>query len=175
MGIESNQRLVTLWTRIMSKAKFLAAKELIEEGRYTEARQILVLINHPTAREWIDKIDHLAPPNISWPQAQQNTNRVHGRNTSPLNPPTARHNNRGSEAERYFGAENRKRRNRLIDKGVNLVIAGIFLLGFAAYLMITAPSTGVGDQTFPSLQTILIVFGITGLVSGLGMLGKRNQ
>lgn len=46
----------------MSKAKFAAAKELIEEKRFDEARGILRTIDHPTAREWEAKIDKLNPP-----------------------------------------------------------------------------------------------------------------
>lgn len=45
----------------MSKAKFAAAKELIDEKQYGEARAILKTIDHPTAREWEAKLDKLAP------------------------------------------------------------------------------------------------------------------
>lgn len=41
----------------MSKAKFDAAKELIQEKKYTEARTLLKGIDHPTAREWEAKLD----------------------------------------------------------------------------------------------------------------------
>jgi hypothetical protein len=43
----------------MSKAKFAAAKELITERKYDEARRILKTIDHPTAREWEAKLDQL--------------------------------------------------------------------------------------------------------------------
>lgn len=46
----------------MSKAKMAAAKELIQEKRYEEARQILATVDHPTAREWEQKLNRLAPP-----------------------------------------------------------------------------------------------------------------
>ena len=45
----------------MSKAKFAAAKELIDEKKYDEARAILRSIDHPTAREWEAKIDVISP------------------------------------------------------------------------------------------------------------------
>lgn len=45
----------------MSKAKFAAAKELIDEKKYDEARGILKTIDHPTAREWEAKLDKIAP------------------------------------------------------------------------------------------------------------------
>jgi hypothetical protein len=46
----------------MSKAKFAAAKELIDEKKYDEARGILKTIDHPTAREWEAKLDKISPP-----------------------------------------------------------------------------------------------------------------
>lgn len=45
----------------MSKAKFDAAKQLIGEKKYAEARSILSTIDHPTARQWEAKLDQLAP------------------------------------------------------------------------------------------------------------------
>lgn len=45
----------------MSKQKMLAARELIKEKRYPEARAILKTIDHPTAREWLAKLDEVAP------------------------------------------------------------------------------------------------------------------
>ncbi len=46
----------------MSKARFAAAKELIDEKKYDEARALLKTIDHPTAREWEAKLDKIAPP-----------------------------------------------------------------------------------------------------------------
>lgn len=48
----------------MSKAKFAAAKELIDEKKYDEARTILKSIDHPTAREWEMKLDKISPRTI---------------------------------------------------------------------------------------------------------------
>lgn len=45
----------------MSKAKMEAARELIREKRYAEARVILNTIDHPTATEWLEKLDQIAP------------------------------------------------------------------------------------------------------------------
>lgn len=57
----------------MSKAKFAAAKELIDEKKYDEARGILKTIDHPTAREWEAKLDKISPafkpPEPTWAQA----------------------------------------------------------------------------------------------------------
>jgi len=52
----------------MSKAKFEAAKELIAEKKYDEARSVLNTIDHPTAREWEAKLNKLDPP----PKAKRN-------------------------------------------------------------------------------------------------------
>ncbi|MEO8613162.1 MAG: hypothetical protein ABI690_35045 [Chloroflexota bacterium] len=45
----------------MSQQKMLAAKKLLQEKRYDEARKILKTINHPTAKEWLAKLDKIAP------------------------------------------------------------------------------------------------------------------
>ncbi len=49
----------------MSKAKFAAAKEFIDEKKYDEARSILKTIDHPTAREWEAKLDKLSSPSTA--------------------------------------------------------------------------------------------------------------
>ena len=43
----------------MSKQKFQTAKQLIDEGRYTQARAILETIDHPKAAEWIARLDRI--------------------------------------------------------------------------------------------------------------------
>jgi hypothetical protein len=45
----------------MSKAKLLAARELIKEKEYEEARTLLKGIDHPTAKKWLDKLDEISP------------------------------------------------------------------------------------------------------------------
>lgn len=46
----------------MSREALLEARELIKAKRYDEARFILKSIDHPTAREWLAKLDQIAPP-----------------------------------------------------------------------------------------------------------------
>lgn len=46
----------------MSKAKFDAARELIAEGRYDEARSLLRTMDHPSAQKWLAKLDEIDPP-----------------------------------------------------------------------------------------------------------------
>ena len=43
----------------MSKAKFEAARELIREKKYDEARAVLEKTDHPKAQEWIWKLDDI--------------------------------------------------------------------------------------------------------------------
>ncbi|MBE2182202.1 MAG: hypothetical protein IAE89_02140 [Anaerolineae bacterium] len=45
----------------MAKEKLAAASELIKEKHYAEARAILKTIDHPTATEWLKKLDAVAP------------------------------------------------------------------------------------------------------------------
>jgi hypothetical protein len=45
----------------VSKAKFEAVKELIQAKQYAEARAILKTIDHPTAREFLTKLDRINP------------------------------------------------------------------------------------------------------------------
>lgn len=44
----------------MSKQKFEAAKKLIQEKRYSQARALLETIDHPKAIEWIVRLDQMA-------------------------------------------------------------------------------------------------------------------
>jgi hypothetical protein len=44
----------------MSKAKLIVARELIKEKKYDEARMILKGVDHPTAKQWLDKLDKIA-------------------------------------------------------------------------------------------------------------------
>ncbi|MBZ0321402.1 MAG: hypothetical protein K8L91_33630, partial [Anaerolineae bacterium] len=46
----------------MSREALLEARELIKAKRYDEARFILKSIDHPTAKEWLAKLDQIAPP-----------------------------------------------------------------------------------------------------------------
>lgn len=46
----------------MSKAKLQAARELLQEKRYQEARSLLQTIpNDPTAQKWLVKLDEIVP------------------------------------------------------------------------------------------------------------------
>lgn len=45
----------------MSKAKLVAARELIKEKKYNEARILLKSIDDPIAQDWLSKLDKIAP------------------------------------------------------------------------------------------------------------------
>lgn len=44
------------------KEQMLKARSLIQQKRYDEARGILRQVNHPKAKEWLQKLDKIAPP-----------------------------------------------------------------------------------------------------------------
>ncbi len=46
----------------MSQEKLDAARQLIQQQQYKEARAILQKIDHPQAKEWIARIDQILPP-----------------------------------------------------------------------------------------------------------------
>ncbi len=46
----------------MSKQKMLQARDLIREKQFEEARAILQTVDHPTAEEWLRRLDKIAPP-----------------------------------------------------------------------------------------------------------------
>lgn len=46
----------------MSKARMEYAKELIQEKQYAKARAVLKEVDHPTARQWLIRLDELDPP-----------------------------------------------------------------------------------------------------------------
>src|SRR5258706_15999809 len=43
----------------MQREKMLEARQLISEKRYAEARRVLEAIDHPTARQWLQKLDEI--------------------------------------------------------------------------------------------------------------------
>ncbi|MBI5671108.1 MAG: hypothetical protein HZC41_24190 [Chloroflexi bacterium] len=49
----------------MSQQQFYAAKELINQKRYDEARALLKTINHPAAKDWLRNLDKIQSENTS--------------------------------------------------------------------------------------------------------------
>src|SRR5579859_3256559 len=52
------------------RAKFEAAKQLITEKHYNEARALLRTIDHPTALQWLEKLDTIDPPKVATAQIE---------------------------------------------------------------------------------------------------------
>lgn len=44
-----------------TKRQMMKAKQLIDQKKYADARKLLVSVNHPTAKQWVDKIDAMQP------------------------------------------------------------------------------------------------------------------
>lgn len=68
----------------MSKQKMLAAKELIKEKRYDEARAILKTVDHPIALEWLQKLDKIAPEKPTTPKRKTTKEKSGGSITSVI-------------------------------------------------------------------------------------------
>ncbi len=74
----------------MSKAKFEAAKQLIQEGNYPKARALLKTIDHPRADEWLQKLDQLEkkkPKPSTQPQRKPESQARRKAGTSTTPPP----------------------------------------------------------------------------------------
>ena len=130
----------------MSKIKFEAAKELIAERRYDEARVLLRTIGHPTAEHWLHKLDKLDPPGA--------------KSSPPVMPPPADYEpilRRWIEVEKTF----------LVVMALGFVIA-------AAYLAIANPLEGLIESLLfdkPHLHSVarLVVAGFF-IVPALGFI-----
>lgn len=49
----------------MSDWRLEIAHDLIQEKKYDDARQLLKKVEHPKAREWLEKLDQISPPKAS--------------------------------------------------------------------------------------------------------------
>lgn len=49
----------------MSQEQLIQARELLRQKRYDEARALLRGIDHPTARQWLEKLERIAPETAS--------------------------------------------------------------------------------------------------------------
>ena len=137
----------------MSKAKFAAAKELIEEGSYDEARVILRKIDHPTAKKWLKQIDQIDPP-------------------FPKHAPQPAM----SETEKYYKRKNRSKRiNDFID-GLRLIAGGIFMLLIAAYSYHQSAQPQTGIVIFDSAWVGLFasIVGILAIAAGIWGITRKK-
>ncbi len=131
----------------MSQSKFDAAKELIQEKHYDEARAILRTINDEKAKKWLTRLDEIDPP-------KQLTHRV----KRPATPAS-------NEAEKFYREENkarkeRKRQRKLkgADKGIELFCGSIGLLAMWVYFnYIGAAQYHNGDGQFHGTTIEIVV------------------
>jgi len=126
----------------MSKAKFAAAKELIQEKHYDAARAVLQTMNDPNARQWLQKLDQIAPP---FP------------NQIALS---------SKEQERFYRSQNRDRRRRRIGNGINLI--GLAIGSFFLFAIFVSPEFADNDETVHlGLECFLLPLGMVALLAGL--------
>lgn len=138
----------------MSEAKLVAARELIQEKHYEAARAVLKTTNEPKAKEWLTKLDQIAPENPFHTATPSRTT--------------------SNEAEQYYKGENKKRRRRRLGNGIELIIAGIFAIGVA--IAFSAPSIGgVAQQPANPLSGILFLGGIVCVIYGIITIARRNR
>ncbi|MDX1994587.1 MAG: hypothetical protein SF029_19550 [bacterium] len=154
----------------MSKVKLAAAKELIQEKRYDEARVLLQTINSETAVRWLEKLNTIAPLSVSPPIPRNHA-------MPPLPPPQAPPQTMrlSTEAERFYQQENRRRQRRrfgsavqVILMGLGMVASGIFAISLPTY---SIPGNPPPDNT---IYVILIIVGIVLIFTGVFAIQKRH-
>jgi hypothetical protein len=150
----------------MSKAKLAAAKELIQERRYEEAKAILRTVNHPTAYKWLSQLDARMPPP---PPPQLNA-------YMPPPPPiySPYSPSLSAEQEKFYIRENRRARRKQIGRGFWLIGAGI--LCFVIYSLLTRPVPTIPGSLprTTSIEVVFIPMGILAIIAGLYLFTKRD-
>lgn len=160
----------------MSKSKFEAAKKLIEDGRYSQARALLETIDHPKAAEWLVRLERLArggefpetpapvprqqPAQRRRPKSKQQDSLLQSeRPRRTRETPTEQHlQRRASETKAAPSLSARRptrqsrepaprRRSRLLP--VLLVMILIVVLAGAAFLLLNNDADN-GDDTLPT-------------------------
>lgn len=141
----------------MSEIKLAAAKELIQEKRYAEARILLQTINHPTAIKWLAKLDQISPPPNPYPPPPNN---------QMFNP----------EANAFYRRENRRANRRRIGRGLQMIGLGIICFFAFGFFAMPTPSIEQGGKMVINLgfSWILIPLGIIAILGGIFQLLHRN-
>lgn len=131
----------------MSKAKFAAAKELIQERHYDAARAVLQTMNDPTAYQWLQTLEQVAP---AYPE-----------HSSPIT----------KEQERFYRGQNRDRRRYRIGRGIELLAMAVVI--FSMFAVFAAPEFSNKDGNISlGLECFLLPLGAVALVAGLRFLLK---
>lgn len=141
----------------MSKAKFAAAKELIQEHKYDEARAILRSIDHPTAHKWLAQLNRLNPPlpdasNLPPPPLWS------ARQTPPIS----------IEQNQYYYRENRRAIRQAIGSGIKLIVIGLLTFGAFAFFAIPYQNIETGvTKSNPGLAWLLVPLGFLSIIVGV--------
>lgn len=151
----------------MSNAKLVAAKELIQEKHYAEARTLLRTVNHPTALKWLAKLDEIAPldvpPPPSVPQFYPPPSAPQWMPSSP-------------QAEQYYRRENRLAHRRRIGKAIELILGGIVCFVLSAIFAAPVPSIEQGGKMVVNigLGWMFIPIGLLMILVGIVLVLKRD-
>jgi hypothetical protein len=127
----------------VSQAKFAAARELIQEKNYEVARAVLKTINDPSAVQWLQKLEQLAPE-------------------MPVIPVVL---TRSPQEEKFYRTQNRDRRRRRLAKGIRSLLVGSFVL--LLYLGFASSAVQNGGLRTLGLWNCLLPLGILGVIGGL--------
>lgn len=161
LGIQLNYRSLTPHTAIMSDAKLQAARELIQEERYAEARILLRTLDHPTAHKWLARIETIIGPELPPPPPPERA-RVHAR-------PSA-------VEERFYRRENS--RSRLRDIWSGFVLLFLAFIMFGTYYVFMLPRPSLGPSPTPSsdslLNGLMLLVGVMAGLAGLYRIFKRE-
>jgi hypothetical protein len=135
----------------MSETKLAAAKELIQEKRYDEARVLLRTVNHPTATKWLAKLDNIDPPSRQTPRQD-------------------------SQQERFYRRENQRANRRRIGDGLYLIVAGLVCFGLFAVNAMPKPALDASGGTIVNigLGWLFIPVGILAIIGGIIKLRRRD-
>lgn len=188
----------------MSKAKMLAARELIKEKNYEEARALLKTVNSATSRRWLERLDQIDPgitrpvrtisvsppppppsPQIYTPPPQSYPPAQPPPQPYTYEPPPHFYTyerplddrDRGMNEEEYFYyAENRKRRRRALGKGIEMIMGGVGLVVIGLFLAsLPRYTTPGGPPPDYTLSYILLGGGALFLFGGIYVMRRGND
>lgn len=129
----------------MSKAKFAAAKELIDEKNYDVARSILKTIDDPLAKKWLSKLDKIKRPT------------------------------KETEQEEYYRRQNAIRRRSNLGSGIMLIISAIVLVGMGIAFTIPVPSFVNGTPQTINLSWLCFTLPLAIFALAMGVRRIRHR
>jgi len=151
----------------MSKAKFDATRELIQEEHYDAARAVLKTIGTSTSEKWLRRLDEIDPPYpIPPPKPYINHQQAYHQ-------PQESHLPVSPEQDAYYRRENRRARWRAFGSGLHMVVIGLFCLAF--WLILSGLLTGrVIGNPVSGTNAILLIVSVGAILFGLSRMLKRD-